>query len=87
MRGAGDAVVGAPPLTMLKWLRLIHDDTILLVTVGGGMVVRMTDSIDGGRATWEIDSESDELKEGVGGDDKTVECSRKRLVRWLVCVD
>ena len=43
-------MVGAPLLAMLKWLRLIHDDTILIVTVGGGMVVRMTDSIDGGRA-------------------------------------
>ncbi len=43
-------MVSARPLTMLKWLRLIHDDTILIVTVGGEMVVRMTDSIDGGRA-------------------------------------
>ena len=47
----------------------------------------MTSLIDGGRATWQIDSESDELNEGVGGDDKTVECSMQRLVRWLVCVD
>jgi hypothetical protein len=43
-------VVGASPLTMLKWLRLIHDDAILIVTVGGGVVMRMTDLIDGGRA-------------------------------------
>ena len=49
-------MVGAPLLAMLKWLRLIHDDTILIVTVGGGMVVRMTDSIDGGTATRKIDS-------------------------------
>ena len=50
-------MVGAPLLTMLKWLRLIHDDTNLIVTVGGGMMVRMNDSIDGGRATQRIDSD------------------------------
>ena len=50
-------MVGVPLLTKLKWLRLIHDDTILIVTVGGGMVVRMNDSIDGGRATKNNDSD------------------------------
>jgi len=57
VRGAGNAVVGAPLLTMLKWLRLIHDDTILIVTVGDGMVVRMSDSINGRRATQESNSD------------------------------
>ena len=57
MRGAGGAVVGEPLLAMLKWLRLIHDDTILIVTVGDGMVVRMSDSINGRRATQESNSD------------------------------
>ena len=50
-------MVSAPLLTMLKWLRLIHDDTNMIVTVGGGMMVRMNDSIVGGRATQKTDSD------------------------------
>ena len=73
-------MVGAPLLAMLKWLRLIHDDSILIVTVDGGMVVRMTDLIEGGRATQNIDSVSGELNVGVSGDDMAV----KSLVMWLV---
>ena len=42
--------------------------------------------IDGGRATWQIDSVGDELSVGVGGNDTAVEWLVKRLVGWLVCV-
>ena len=43
-------------------------------------MVRMTDLIDGGKATWKIDSVNGGLKVVVGGNDMTV----MRLVLSLV---
>ena len=80
MRAGGSAGLrpGAAGVNrILKWLR---DDDGLDVTVNGGMVVRMTDLIDGGKATWKIDSVNGGLKVVVGGNDMTV----MRLVLSLV---
>ena len=55
--------------TVLKWLQDVDD---LDVTVGGEVVVRITDMIDGRRTTRRINGVSDGLRVGDGDNDMAV---------------